>query len=378
MVQDHNLTSIACLGVDFMAESVSAILQRNGYNVPVYRLSSKSIGCSLAASAETDSYRAWLQQASTTKPALHVVYINTSLETKATSSRLVPTIACTSSNVIKTLLQASTQIPDVQIYFGPDTYMGQNIKSYLDFMGEWSDARIAQELHPAHNQATLRALKDNIHVFPQGNCIVHHMFGSEVVQNVHDHYEDAYVTAHLEVPNEMFNVAMEKMNQGRGVVGSTSDILKFISNKVQKTNEPIQFILGTEAGMVTSIINKIQQAVVQHPVEIVFPVKSFTPIDGELVPGATEGCSTSGGCATCPFMKMNDVNALEDLLDHVLDDKKDKLLQHLPANKLTACAKKWNSSNDEVMDLAVDSIMNMRYFMNHQALSNDFVQKITN
>lgn len=26
-----------------------------------------------------------------------------------------------------------------------------------------------------------------------------------------------------------------------------------------------------------------------------------------------EGCSTAGGCATCPFMKMNDLDALIDV-----------------------------------------------------------------
>lgn len=33
----------------------------------------------------------------------------------------------------------------------------------------------------------------------QGNCIVHHMFGHDVVQRVKAHYGDAFHTAHLEV-----------------------------------------------------------------------------------------------------------------------------------------------------------------------------------
>jgi quinolinate synthase len=33
----------------------------------------------------------------------------------------------------------------------------------------------------------------------QGNCIVHHMFGHDVVQRVNAHYGDAFHTAHLEV-----------------------------------------------------------------------------------------------------------------------------------------------------------------------------------
>ena len=38
-------------------------------------------------------------------PALHVVYINTSLRTKALAHAAVPTITCTSSNVVQTVLQ---------------------------------------------------------------------------------------------------------------------------------------------------------------------------------------------------------------------------------------------------------------------------------
>ena len=43
---------------------------------------------------------------------------------KARSHHLVPTITCTSSNVVRTVLQAAAQIPDVEIWYGPDTYMG--------------------------------------------------------------------------------------------------------------------------------------------------------------------------------------------------------------------------------------------------------------
>lgn len=36
-----------------------------------------------------------------------------------------------------------------------------------------------------------------------------------------------------------------------------------------------------------------------------------------------EGCSTAGGCATCPFMKMNDLDALLDVAGHA--DKSGKV-----------------------------------------------------
>jgi quinolinate synthase len=264
------VTAVACLGVDFMSESVSAILDRSGFgHVPVYRATSRAIGCSLAESAERDSYQAWLHSAKeSAKAALHVVYINTSLETKAVSTSIVPTITCTSSNVLQTILQASAQVgPDLKLLYGPDTYMGENLVSLLRAVltsttpdgskNAWDDARIAAELHPAHTRKTLQQLLDGMDVYPSGNCVVHHMFGSEVVDAVKRNYDDAFVTAHLEVPGEMFEIAMERSMEGRGVVGSTSDILKFITAKVDEaaknpgSSEPgkrLKFILGTEAG----------------------------------------------------------------------------------------------------------------------------------
>lgn len=51
----------------------------------VYRLSESEIGCSLAEAAERKGYEAWLKKASATANSMHVVYINTSLVTKALS-----------------------------------------------------------------------------------------------------------------------------------------------------------------------------------------------------------------------------------------------------------------------------------------------------
>ena len=71
-------------------------------------MASESIGCSLAEAAESDSYETYLRSASDDgHPGLHVVYINTSLRTKAQAHTVVPTITCTSSNVVQTILQAS-------------------------------------------------------------------------------------------------------------------------------------------------------------------------------------------------------------------------------------------------------------------------------
>jgi hypothetical protein len=68
------------------------------------------IGCSLAEAAESAEYSRYLQEAAHTPNSLHVVYINTSLRTKATADHLVPTITCTSSNVVQTVLQGFAQV----------------------------------------------------------------------------------------------------------------------------------------------------------------------------------------------------------------------------------------------------------------------------
>ncbi|KAL3800995.1 hypothetical protein ACHAWO_007104 [Cyclotella atomus] len=418
MCRHADVTSVICLGVDFMSESVNAILNRNGFaHVPVYRAAQRHIGCSLAESAETDGYRAWLAKSSSShNKSLHVVYINTSLETKAISSSILPTITCTSSNVLQTILQASAQLgpESLQICYGPDTYMGENLISLLDAVSSWEDARIASELHPQHNRESIRALRNNINVYPSGNCVVHHMFGQSVVDTVNSQYGDAYVTAHLEVPGEMFQIALQKSLRDEGVVGSTSNILNFIERKVQEaasggnsnnysnSNNTLKFILGTEAGMVTSIVRSVQSILDNSPnnnesnnnvqVEIIFPVSSeaVMGVDNddstsssttklEVVPGVSggEGCSTAGGCATCPFMKMNDLEAVQDIVEMISSSSDQqqpslRLSKHLPPNRLEG--KKIGGR--DAIELGVEPIVYMREFMKSKVLSEDLVRRI--
>uniref|UniRef100_A0A5B7B838 Fe-S metabolism associated domain-containing protein n=1 Tax=Davidia involucrata TaxID=16924 RepID=A0A5B7B838_DAVIN len=75
---------ITVLGVDFMSENVHTILDQAGFRkVAVDRMSNEHIGCSLADVAANPAYINFLQAAATSPPSLHVIYINTSLETKA-------------------------------------------------------------------------------------------------------------------------------------------------------------------------------------------------------------------------------------------------------------------------------------------------------
>ena len=326
--------TILVLGVDFMSENVRAVLDAAGHSdVQVYRLAEQAIGCSLAESAEGETYERWLTAQSKRQSALHVVYINTSLLTKARAHSIIPTLTCTSSNVVQSILQAAAQIPDVSVAYGPDTYMGGNLHTLLTQLSALPDAAIAA-VHPEHNGRTIASLLDRFEYFQQGACIVHHMFGDDVVRRVRSEHKDALLTAHLEVPGEMFLLAADAQRQGRGVVGSTSNILSFILSAVDaaasKTgHQRVPVVLGTESGMITSIVSQVQGKLRalgrgDIEVEVIFPVASEAVAQtGEgtlrIVPGAAsgEGCSVAGGCATCPYMKMNSMEALLGVLDRV-------------------------------------------------------------
>ncbi|PRW56007.1 quinolinate chloroplastic [Chlorella sorokiniana] len=350
--------AIAVLGVDFMSENVRAILDEAGYkDVAVYRMAAESIGCSLAEAAESPAYESYLAEAGATPTSLHVVYINTSLKTKALAHQQVPTITCTSSNVVQTVLTAFAEVPDVHVWYGPDTYMGRNLAQLFQSLAQLSDEEV-RELHPAHTQASIRSLLPRLRYFDQGTCIVHHLFGGEVCELVKEGYRDAYLTAHFEVPGEMFSLAMEaKRQRGMGVVGSTQNILDFIAANFFMTQnildfiaakltaaleapypDRLQFVLGTESGMITSIVRKVQGMLhaagrSDVSVEIVFPVspeaittdkqagaaQTELPSGLSVVPGPAggEGCSLEGGCASCPYMKMNSLAALTTVCERV-------------------------------------------------------------
>mmetsp|Transcript_45824 Transcript_45824/g.62400 ORF Transcript_45824/g.62400 Transcript_45824/m.62400 type:complete len:540 (-) Transcript_45824:277-1896(-) len=393
-------TSIACLGVDFMSESVRATMDALGASsVPLYRMRPDHIGCSLAESAEGAAYSAWLSQAEQDENALHVVYINTSLKTKAEAQARVPTITCTSSNVVQTILQASAQVPDVTVYYGPDTYMGENLRTLFQHAATLSDEEIKSTLHPGHDQASIRRLLERLHVFQQGNCVVHHMFGSDVVQTLKDSYsETAFFTAHLEVPGEMFQLALPAAAEGRGVVGSTSNILNFIVAKTKTalasadSQKKLQFVLGTEAGMVTPIVRAVQsllrnagEAGRSVEVEIVFPVAAeAVAVTGEsadsglaVVPGVQggEGCSTAGGCATCPFMKMNTLETLMDVaaVAHDPVNNAEMLKGLLPPKRHLSIA---GEAGRDMSELGSVPIHHMRHLMHNGSLSDDLVADI--
>jgi len=395
---------VVVLGVDFMSENVRAILDASGFaSVGCWRVAEDEIGCSLAESAESRAYAAWLAQAAATPNSLHVVYINTSLRTKAHAHAAVPTITCTSSNVVATVLSTFAQEPEAHVWFGPDTYMGHNLAQMFETLAELDDATIAA-LHPAHDRASIRALLPRFHYFEQGNCVVHHMFGAAVAERVErDYYrgtDDVHVTAHLEVPGEMFTLALTAQAAGRGVVGSTKNILDHITGQLDaalteaaKTDSlssaaprRLRFVLGTEAGMVTAIVRALRErlAAAAKPsaveIEIIFPVAAeavSTTDDPALpiVPGVTggEGCSTAGGCATCPYMKMNSLDALCDLLERLptQDTPLAELRERLGGFEPEKYAEEIDGRS--VAELGTEPILHMRGFQRDGQLPAELV-----
>lgn len=387
---ERGARAIVVLGVDFMSENVRATLDAAGFDaVPVYRVSQQAIGCSLAESAEALAYRAYLAQAARTPRSLHVIYVNTSLRIKAHAEHLLPTITCTSSNVLPLLLQAYAQVPDLQVWFGPDTYMGRNLESMLSSLSRM-DEDAARRLHPAHTPATLAAAHERFAFFQQGVCVVHQMFGSAVVDQVRRDYADAFVTAHLEVPGEMFALGFEAQQAGRGVVGSTSNILDFITRKVDEAvaaRKPaeLRFILGTESGMTTPIARRVQQKLAalrdqggpEIAVDVVFPVASeaiAATSDAELpiVPGvlAGEGCSVEGGCASCPFMKMNSLDALFDVLRRLGSGDAAALMPFRPKTYAE------KQAGRPIAEIAGRTIVRMRDFQREGRLPDELVRAI--
>ncbi|KAK9117333.1 hypothetical protein Sjap_016280 [Stephania japonica] len=230
----------------------------------------------------------------------------------------------------------------------------------------------------------------NLH--PQdGACIVHDLFGHEVVSKIHELYSDAFLAAHFEVPGEVFSLAMEAKSRGMGVVGPTQNILDFIKLKVREAldrnvDENIQFILGTESGMVTSIVAAVRgllgsidlpPARANVKVEIVFPVSSDSvsrtssnslqspsSIEGgdafklSVIPGVTSGedCSIHGGCASCPYMKMNSLSSLLKVCHHLPDEM--NLLSSYTAGRFNSQTPQGKS----VADVGCEPILHMRHF----------------
>lgn len=117
----------------------------------------------------------------------------------------------------------------------------------------------------------------------QGSCIVHEDFKATALEVLKKHKPEAKVLVHPESPGPVIALA--------DVVGSTTQIINAAREMDADT-----FIVATERG----IFHKMQQAA---------PGKHFI-----AAPNAGEGAMCES-CAECPWMKMNDLPRLEQVLE---------------------------------------------------------------
>ncbi len=138
----------------------------------------------------------------------------------------------------------------------------------------------------------------------QGSCIVHEDFKASALQALKQHKPDAKVLVHPESPGPVIALA--------DVVGSTTQIINAARDMDADT-----FIVATERG----IFHKMQQAA---------PGKTFI-----AAPNAGEGAMCES-CAECPWMKMNDLSRLEQILETGENEIKiDKKIREQAARSIT-------------------------------------------
>ena len=115
-----------------------------------------------------------------------------------------------------------------------------------------------------------------------GACIVHEEFKSLVLRGVKNQHPEAKVLVHPESPASVIALA--------DVVGSTSQIINAALAMPEDT-----FIVATEEGIL-------------HKMRTLAPHKTFI-----TAPTAGEG-ATCESCAHCPWMKMNDLERVRQVL----------------------------------------------------------------
>ena len=116
-----------------------------------------------------------------------------------------------------------------------------------------------------------------------GACIVHEEFKARGIEDLKKVHPDALVLAHPESPDSVLQIA--------DTIGSTTQIIQAAVNSTAS-----KFIVATDQG----IFYKLQQAA---------PDKTFI-----IAPTAGNG-ATCRSCANCPWMAMNELEALDRVFD---------------------------------------------------------------
>jgi quinolinate synthase len=191
---------IVFCGVRFMAETAKILNPGKQVLLPSFEA-----GCSLAESITGADVRRLRQQ----WPGVPVVaYINTYAETKAEAD-----VCCTSRNA----LDIARSLEGDKLIFLPDQFMGNNL------------------------QAKIKAESGKELILWEGKCEVHEQFTPQRINGLKMMYPQAQVLVHWEVPDNTVNQALTGAG---GVVGSTSDIIRFVAQSKSR-----QFILGSECDL---------------------------------------------------------------------------------------------------------------------------------
>lgn len=118
-----------------------------------------------------------------------------------------------------------------------------------------------------------------------GTCVVHEEFKATALKALMKQQPDAKVLVHPESPADVIALA--------DVVGSTSQLITAAKNLGAQ-----KYIVATEMG----IYHKMKQVAGEDVV---------------LMPAPTAGeGATCESCANCPWMKMNDLKKMADVLEH--------------------------------------------------------------
>ena len=147
-----------------------------------------------------------------------------------------------------------------------------------------------------------------------GACIVHEEFKARGILDLKNVHPDAAVLVHPESPASVIELADH--------VGSTTQIIRAAKEMPQQT-----FIVATDQG----IFYKLQQAA---------PDKQFI-----IAPTAGQG-ATCRSCASCPWMAMNDLEAMAAVFDqpdneiHVVSDLAQRAMR--PLERMLAFAETLN------------------------------------
>ena len=61
-------------------------------------------------------------------------------------------------------MQAFAEVPNLSVWYGPDSYMGANIAELFRQMAVMTDEEIA-EIHPKHSRSSIKSLLPRLHYF---------------------------------------------------------------------------------------------------------------------------------------------------------------------------------------------------------------------